>query len=1208
MVVSISVSRRQPSFRKLQSRPYSRLAQWAIPALMLAACSDHGGNSGPDALAPNVLPIANAGADNAVNEAVRAILDGSASVDSDGAVVSYAWRQTDGPTVVLTDAHAPRSSFTAPAVTAQRALAFRLTVTDDRGDSASDDVNVVVNPMNLPPSATDDATSTTEDNPVMVAVLANDSDPDDSAEADDPAQIDPATVTVGDVVGGAATANPNGTVGFTPIANFNGAASFRYTVKDISGATSNAATASINVTSVNDSPVISDIADRAINEDTSTGVIAFTVDDADIGAGALSVSAISGNASIVPPGGLVLGGSGANRTLTGTPAANASGPVTITVTVSDGGNSTSDSFVLTVRPVNDAPVADSATATTLEDTAKSGTATARDADGDALTFSADGAPVGGAVVVGTSGAWSFTPSANFNGPASFDFRACDGVGACGSGTVSITVTPDNDAPVASAGSAITTEDTPVSGTLDATDVDGDTLTFSKSGAETGGTGSVVGRGYTFTPAANFNGPASFGFRACDPAPLCSTAVVSITVGAVNDAPTISDVGDQTTAEDTAKGPLNFTISDVETAATALTLSATSSDTGVVADTGISFGGSGGSRTVTVSPVVNASGSASITITVSDGSASSSGSFVLTVTPVNDAPIAQAASFNGVEDEVVAGRLTASDADGDPLTFSISTAAQQGSIDLAASGAFTYTPNSNFNGKDRFKFRVSDGQGSVEASVEITVAAVNDPPIAVDDSATSLTDEPVTIEVLANDGDVDGNIDPASVTVSGVTQGTTVIDKGTGAITFTPMKDTSGEVSFFYRVSDSAGLSSAPAKVNIQYAAVLFKPSVVVAVADSGVNPYHKVYYRPEMTQHPCTYVEGYDCGIPALELSIGEYDTWQEAYEADRELWASVTLHKWYWIPKTNIIGAVCHSPLGGGAVAQAINTVAPKLICILDDSSNHGTGTSSAVLMEGPDSLLLIHEGDSTAADLLTAPVRPDIQSHSWGPPVPLPLHAFGMAVDDSDNCGFGQVGPETLFFQAAGNEALWPAPADQSRFCPSSINVGGGTSDSGEVGSWSLYDFASWYCRPGALTKSLDGYGEYCGTSFSAPTAAGTAAAALLEIRRAQGYTGRNTGDMVSTSVTRKQFINALQMAASYDPEETYPNGNGYAPLLLIPGQEYLVWGWGFLDRQVVPDVVSCVLGPVCPQKRPEAVQWNEARHKVREEIWATGSGGAP
>lgn len=370
----------------------------------------------------------------------------------------------------------------------------------------------------------------------------------------------------------------------------------------------------------------------------------------------------------------------------------------------------------------------------------------------------------------------------------------------------------------------------------------------------------------------------------------------------------------------------------------------------------------------------------------------------------------------------------------------------------------------------------------------------------------------------------------------------------------------------------------------------FSPQVVVAISDSGVNPYHELYYRPDLTEHPCTYVEGYDCSVPALPLSIGQHATWQEAFEADRALWNSIEPHQWYWIPKTNIIGAVC----------QSTNTGGP--ICILDDVEPHGTSTSSSVLMEAPETLLLIHEGDASADDLAAPPVIPDVQSHSWAPPVPLPLHALVIPYETTDHCSLGWFFGETLFFLAAGNEALFPAPLDIQRFCPTAIVIGGGSEQAGQIGSWTIYDFVSWHCRPVAKTNSLSEYTEDCGTSFSAPTAAGTAAAALLEIRRRENYTGRSTKDMVSGAVSREAFVNAMRYAATYSPKATYSPGPGaIAPIPLVPGKEYLIWGWGFLDQQVIPVLVACALGEGCPEKSIDAVQWNEAREQVREEGWS-------
>jgi hypothetical protein len=377
-----------------------------------------------------------------------------------------------------------------------------------------------------------------------------------------------------------------------------------------------------------------------------------------------------------------------------------------------------------------------------------------------------------------------------------------------------------------------------------------------------------------------------------------------------------------------------------------------------------------------------------------------------------------------------------------------------------------------------------------------------------------------------------------------------------------------------------------------------QPQVVVAVPDTGVNPYHKTYYRPENTAHPCTWVEGFDdCSIPALNLSVGTAKSYEQALALDANVWASVKPDQWYWIPKTNIIGAVCDSDV----------PVPSSTVCILDDDSatnldaGHGTATTSSVLSEAPDALLLVHDGNSSAADLATAPVVPDIESYSWGTPAPLPLHAVDPVVPgDSIGCGDKAFEEATILFMAAGNEAPLPAMADCWHVNNRVQIVGGAWPGYWNTSSYSTFDFASWYCRPAASHTSPTEFDEHCGTSFSAPTVAGAAAAALLEIRRAEGYTGRSTATMVSTTVSRDEFIQALRSAATYAPEAKFPNrpegvrGARAAPL---PAQApYLFWGYGWADSTVSDEVVTCALAGQCPAKSAEAESWNAFRRQFR------------
>ena len=151
-------------------------------------------------------------------------------------------------------------------------------------------------------------------------------------------------------------ADANRTIEVTPAANQNGTTDVTVTVQDPDGASASTVFR-VTVTSDNDPPTISAIGDQSILEDTSTGPLAFTVGDVETAAGSLTLTGSSSDLTIVPDSNITFGGSGANRTVTVTPAANQyGGPVTITVTVQDGdGGSTPETFDVTVTPVNDAP-------------------------------------------------------------------------------------------------------------------------------------------------------------------------------------------------------------------------------------------------------------------------------------------------------------------------------------------------------------------------------------------------------------------------------------------------------------------------------------------------------------------------------------------------------------------------------------------------------------------------------------------------------------------------------------------------------------------------------------------------------------------------------------------------------------------------------------------------------------------------------------
>jgi VCBS repeat-containing protein len=547
------------------------------------------------------------------------------------------------------------------------------------------------------------------------------------------------------------------TISLSPAANANGSATITISVSD--GTTTTTRTFNVTVTAVNDAPTISGIGNQTINEDTPLGPLAFTIGDLETATGSLTVTATSSNTTLIPNGNITLGGSGANRTISLSPAANTNGSATITISVSDGTTVTTSTFNVSVTAVNDAPTISSiANQTINEDTSLGPVAfTIGDVETAAgsltVTASSSNSTLipNGNITLGGSGAnrtISISPAANANGSATITISVSDG-STTTTRTFNVTVTAVNDAPTVSSLSdqtinedsslgplAFTVGDVETAaGSLTVTAASSNTTLIPNGNITLGGSG--ANRTISVSPAANANGSATITISVSD-GTTTSTSTFNVMVTAVNDAPTISSIANQTTNEDTLLGPIAFTIGDVETAAGSLTVTASSSDTTLIPNGSITLGGSGANRTISLSPAANANGAATITVSVSDGTTTTIRTFNVTVTAVNDAPTISSIGNQTINEDASLGPVAFSIGDIETAAGSLIVTASSsntalvptGNIVLDGTGAnrtIALTPVAEANGTTTITITVSDGSRSATRTFTVTVTAVNDTP-------------------------------------------------------------------------------------------------------------------------------------------------------------------------------------------------------------------------------------------------------------------------------------------------------------------------------------------------------------------------------------------------------------------------------------------------------------------------------------------------
>lgn len=680
-----------------------------------------------------------------------------------------------------------------------------IVVTDASGATNSDSFFVTINPVNDAPTlnALGNLAVNEDSGPALVNLTGITSGAGNenqvltiTATSSNPLLIPNPTVSY-------FSPNTTASLSLAPLADATGTATITVTVQD-DGGTANGGinlftrTFSVTVNPVSNAPTISSISNQIIDEDSSTALLPFVIGDLDTSALNLVASGSSSNPSLIPNANIVLGGSGNNRTATISPAANQFGSATIWISVSDGANTVSNSFLVTVNPINDLPTVTGITNRVInEDTPTVIAFDVFDVETSAASLaiaavSSDTNLVPTANLIfsgtGTNKNVTITPAANKFGSSLITISVNDGIVTTNSSFL-LTINSVNDAPTLNIlGNLAINEDSGATG-INLTGINSGAgnenqnliVTASSSNPSlipapvvtyfsTNSNGSL-----SLAPLTNANGTSIITVTVQDDGDTANggtnvfSRTFSVTVNPLNDAPSISDIANQFINQDVSSAPIPFVVGDAETPATSLTLSGTSSATKLIANSGIIFGGSGSNRTVSFNPARGKTGTSTITISVNDGATTILESFLVTVGAGNSAPTISAITDRTTNEDTSTAAIpfTVRDNETAPANLIVWASSSNPNLvpntNVVFSGTgtnrtFVITPSANQSGTSLISIFVNDGAISTNTSFSITVNPVNDAPvISPITNRTAEVGNSLSVVITATDLDIPADV-------------------------------------------------------------------------------------------------------------------------------------------------------------------------------------------------------------------------------------------------------------------------------------------------------------------------------------------------------------------------------------------------------------------------------------------------------------------
>ncbi len=663
-------------------------------------------------------------------------------------------------------------------------------------------------------------------------------------------------------------ANTTGKLTFTPTVNGNGTAIITVTVND--GGTSNSIvtqTFTVTVNAVNQPPTLNAIGNLVMNENAGLQTVSLS----GITSGAtnenqtLTVTAISSNPGLIPSPTVSYTNANTTGKLTFTPTVNGNGTAIITVTVNDGGTSNNivtQTFTVTVNAVNQPPTLNAIGNLVMNENAGlqtvslSGITSGATNENQTLTVTAISSnpglipsPTVSYTNANTTGKLTFTPTVNGNGTAIITVTVNDG-GTSNSivtQTFTVTVNAVNQPPTLNAiGNLVMNENAglqtvSLSGITSGATNENQTLTVTAISSNPGlipsptvsyTNANTTGK-LTFTPTVNGNGTAIITVTVNDGGTSNNvvTQTFTVTVNAVNQAPTLNAIGNVVISENA--GLQTVSLSGITSGATnenqTLKVTAISSNPGLIPSPTVSYTNANTTGQLTFTPVANGNGTATITVSVNDGGTSNNivtQTFTVTVNAVNQAPTLNAISnlvMNenaGLHTVNLSGITSGAPNESQKLTVT-AVSSNPGLIpnptvnytNANTTGKLTFTPTVNGNGTAIITVTVNDGGTSnniVTQTFTITVNAVNQPPtlnaignltinkgtglhtVILSGISSGATNENQTLTVTAISSNPGLIPNP---TVNYTSPNTT------GSLTFTPMFNKTGKATITVTVKD-----------------------------------------------------------------------------------------------------------------------------------------------------------------------------------------------------------------------------------------------------------------------------------------------------------------------------------------------------------------------------------------------------------------------